>query len=729
MGTGVDMRTSPVQTLPATRLHSSVMDISTGPSNRPSVVMDISTGPGSPLAVSSPIPTEKVNENLSIPENITNTSIITVNSTDGDGDVSTMGPTYIQCRNSSTATLTVPIYRYSTSVGPQLGTTCLTQDDRVSSLDIGEDGDMKKTFWGTRVSANGTPVNQSISASFDPQTLICTTCVKPHSIMPTDGSGFVLVLSDQSFATCLPGTENCVPIVRIEDASLDELFLICREILEKQPIPPGSLFLVGSTSYLAKVGTTIYAQEWIQLVHKFADRWRIGKVGPVPPVLRESTAGITAKLITELRTWFDMVYGTDIEYLKAAWNQVVCNLASQEPDIELGSNEVYTVPLPMSLTNPCLRPVKFCCSSSTAVTAAFDGGATLELLRALLNGLTNIFNCKAHPGDILERALADPEGGKDIENVSPALLMLGGSHCKILATELVGRGYKVTDLCIPGWTPTETNIRLLEEKIGKLEKVESYIVIADFISNYVFRFEQMDGQLAFPYKVGGKYHMLSKVTVCNRDAIVSVLEKLRNIIGQLPGQKIFLPPLPRYLHKGCCGEEGHCEGAEIPSHAPELLGKCLAVRKTMKEYFVANYVNVWVPDTTQQLSPDCTNPGSLANALRLLYANDNVHLTREGYAKMADYIVEIVSSRLSASAHVSGPSRGHIGEKPSSYFWRGFTSPTGSSRKTDRYFSQKHKSFGGGKWRPSPSPYSGGMGRGGRKLLPPPPPSHGRRRY
>ena len=84
--------------------------------------------------------------------------------------------------------------------------------------------------------------------------------------MPSDGVGFVLVMSDQNFATTL---------------TLDELFNLCKEILDRQQIPPGSLFHVGSTSYMAKVGTTIYAQEWISLVRKFTERWWISQVGPL----------------------------------------------------------------------------------------------------------------------------------------------------------------------------------------------------------------------------------------------------------------------------------------------------------------------------------------------------------------------------------------------------------------------------------------------------------------
>ena len=104
----------------------------------------------------------------------------------------------------------------------------------------------------------------------------------------------------------------------------------------------------------------------------------------------------------------------------------------------------------------------------------------------------------------------------------------------------------------------------------------------------------MDGQLSFPYKVGGKYHILSKVMVYGKDSLISVLDKLNNVMGRLPGRKVCLRPLPRYLHKGCYEEEGHCEGEDLPTHAADLLGKCQSIRKSIKESLVSRYSGVWI---------------------------------------------------------------------------------------------------------------------------------------
>jgi len=42
----------------------------------------------------------------------------------------------------------------------------------------------------------------------------------------------------------------------------------------------------------------------------------------------------------------------------------------------------------------------------------------------------------------------------DLSEKLPELIIMGGSHSTILASELTFQGYRFIDLSIPGWTPT-----------------------------------------------------------------------------------------------------------------------------------------------------------------------------------------------------------------------------------------------------------------------------------
>ena len=248
------------------------------------------------------------------------------------------------------------------------------------------------------------------------------------------------------------------------------------------------------------------------------------------------------------------------------------------------------------------------------------------------------------------------------------------------------------------------------QQLKKIENLSGYIAIGDFVSNYVFRFEQDDGQLAFPYKVGGKYHMLNKVTVCSKESLTVALDRLKNIFGLLTGPKICLPPLVRYLYTPCCDAEGHCDGIGTPTHASELMAKCQEVRKQVKNYFAGKPGNIRVPDLMQCMFPDCTNMGSLAAAVGQVSAPDGVHLTKVGYGKVAEVVIETIKNQNAASIFVSGPKGGLAGGKPKSFFWRGFSSPVGTERPRENYFSNKYKHVGkmGSRLHPT--------GRGGEKI-------------
>jgi len=615
------------------------------------------------------------------------------------------------------------------STGPDLGKSTPVANEKIGNLNLLEP-DLLKTFRGSRVTSKGEEVNQSITASFDPATLLCTSCKKEHSIIPSDDYELAIIVSDQNFVPTLSGSSSCVPVIRIEDPTLKELFEICVEILDRYSLPNGTLFLVGSTSHLLEMGSTIYSLDWIKMCRDFNNRWKHVKVGPLPPVLREISPSATTKVLTEIWSWFTKMYGTSTNFPAAAWEKVIKALSdSTDQNLDLANRENYRVALPLSLTCTALTAHKFTVSSCLPCTPAFSGEATDELLHALLQQLSTKFGCNAHPGDILARAPAEQEGAMDTSNTeNGTVIVCGGSNCKRLASLLIEKGVAVTDLTIPGWKPTASNISKLQQDLTALDPAPNSILISDMLSNTVFCFEQLNGSLALPIKSGGTYHLYGKVTVGTKDSVHNVLEKLLPIFRLVPGLKVCLPPLPRYLHHPCCAADGHCEEIGDVTYAPDLLEKTIALRKVLRDFLHSRISNVWVPDTISELTGDCNSLTSKAESLRTFFAEDGVHLSREGADRYADIVKNILDEKIAADIFVSGP------PKPREFFWRGFVSPTGSSRPTNLSASHHNKSAGGGKWRgPSSGARTGSStgprpgGRGGRTY--PPPPSAGRRSY
>jgi len=312
----------------------------------------------------------------------------------------------------------------------------------------------------------------------------------------------------------------------------------------------------------------------------------------------------------------------------------------------------------------------------------------------------------------LVRAPAECEGVKDCTNVT--LIIIGASHLKRIVGHLAREGISVVDLSHPGWTLTDRNITQVLEGLSKLDNLKNAVAVLDLVSNTSFRYENReDGSLSLPYKHDGTYHLDGRVTTCSLETLHSLLGKASVILDALPGLKICLPPLPRYLDRPCCGAEGHCDGVTDPDHATDLMSKCLSLRRQMRDYVTSKGLEkVWIPDTVRQLVPGVSTTKDIATSYCTLMGIDGVHLTEVGYVKLADVIVDTVHERTIVNSVLSGPSG-----SSKSYYWRGFSSPVGSVRPKATLTSYKDSHPGAGKWKDPTnrfaSPYARGRGHYG----------------
>jgi hypothetical protein len=464
-------------------------------------------------------------------------------------------------------------------------------------------------------------------------------------------------------------------------------------------------------------------------------RWRHTKVGPLPPVLREETAATTVRVLVEIRHWYNKVYGNCTSYPVAAWDKVMSILADNtDQSLDLANREVYRIALPSSLTSIALTTHKFTASSCLPATPAFSGEATYELLHALLLQLSTKFGCKAHPEDILAREPAEQEGAMDTGNNNTGKIIIGGgSNCKRLANLLRERGMEIIDLTVPGWTPTTPNITELTSKLTAIDPNKQCIFVSDLLSNVCFGFEQLTGTVALPIKTGGKFHMYGRVSTVSKETLNVVLEKVQPVLSNFPGYKIVLPPLPRYLHNPCCTVPSHCEDIGTPEYPAEILAKTIGLRKIIRDFVHSKISNVWVPDTLAEiLEKGGTVSGTVseqAEGLRYFYAEDGVHMSREGAYVYAEIVNKFIDERITASSSVSGKS------SQKEFFWRGFVSTVGSSRPSNIASFHSNRKTGGGKWRGSGSGSGSDVGSsagsraagwGGRRF----PPAHsGGRKY
>jgi hypothetical protein len=616
-----------------------------------------------------------------------------------------LGSAYQQCKSARAAAMfnhTV----ITADMSQEAGCRASTNIYPVGSLNCVGDTEVLRTFRGTRMSSNNVTVNQNISLSYDPATLQCIVCEKPHSILATGEGGAppILIFSDQNFLPTLSKGCSCVAISRLEDGTLDELVELAAEILGRNQIPVGSLLLLGSANHLHNVGSSLYAINWCYSVEKISSLIRNVKTIPLTPILREDGPGSLGKQLIEISAWFEKVYLNNSLGVLPVWKKLVEILGKTDEDgLDLGFTDMYTVALPCSLSpGSMLVPFKFKVGSSHTTVRGLDSVASNELVRTLLDLLQCNFATVANSEELLSVEPASQiEGGKDISR----LIICGGSNMSKIVPILSNMGYMVVDLTISGWTPTEKNILTLRESIQNLPEVPGTAVILDLLGNVAFRQAQLDGTLALPFKSGGKFHIEGKVHVCNNSSLSTIITSLKPVLDVLAEEFLFCSPIPRFLFNGCCSSPDHCVGTDDDVYVSSLLQETLALRNVCKSALQAlGKKNAWVPDLVGNLLPACNGLKEKAVGLKHIMSADGVHFTKHGYEKLAETVVKCCKTQFEKSVSAASiVSARPAGTRQKTFYWRGFVSPVGSSRPASRTaaYLAAHPG-GGGKWRNKP---------------------------
>jgi hypothetical protein len=290
---------------------------------------------------------------------------------------------------------------------------------------------------------------------------------------------------------------SCIAVVRQEDASLSDLFELSREIFENRRVPEGSVFLFGSASHLARVGTGTYACDWMTVVSRAEKLWRGIRVCPLIPMILSDCPGTLAREIAEIAAWFANIYENNPLGLFSPWASVVSvSETLSEGGIHLPHMDSYKISVPSSLTEQHVHiSMTFCSVSSRPATLhGLPKDNLSALVRLLIETVHRCFQTCASPENYLAR-----------DNVTVAsdtceqkVVLLGASNLGCCAARLRKQGKQVVDLTQPGWLASKENTETLEKKLKEIVCNEQSTLVFDLYGNSSFRFEQFDGSLSMP---------------------------------------------------------------------------------------------------------------------------------------------------------------------------------------------------------------------------------------
>ena len=350
----------------------------------------------------------------------------------GDRDRYNLGINHFQCMAARAASSQVEAT--SISIDATFGTETVVEPELVGTLNPPGDKEVGKTFHGARAKRGSDTVNQSVTFSIDPDSLICIQCEKEHEFLQADGKPVVIIASDQNYVPVWP-TSNCetnVAVLRIANGGLHELADMLMEIFDRKNLPDGTVVLVGSVSHLHRVGVGSYSREWTQVVGRLGRRWPNIRVCPLAPLIRENCPGGVAREIIELASWLSKVYSGSINGFRDLWNLVVTRTIERSAgQTSLNSVESYTITVPASLEqNSLAKPTTFYSTSSRpSILYGIDQGTVSELLDATKNVLNRDFNISVGTGGNSPPASAMDSGV--FENVKRVVLV-GASILKQL---------------------------------------------------------------------------------------------------------------------------------------------------------------------------------------------------------------------------------------------------------------------------------------------------------
>jgi hypothetical protein len=691
--------TSPTTEQPAThRLHRSLEDIRGHPQNTMGDILDH----GSPASGGIPDPTlldvdsdgqtdaqeigyigssSNITDTIRDNENLTVTPMaVDTGSTSDTSD----NPLYLQCR---TARRTGHNDKLVSITGDSTFGSCVSsQSPHIGNLP--DHAGLNETFHGSRVREGSDTVNQSISVSFDPSKLVCVTCKTGHQILGKKPA--TVFFSDQNFIASMAGSGNtCLNIVRMEDASLSDLYRLSCEILGNTRLPEGSVLMFGSASYLSRVGSGLYAKDWTSLVSSIEKKFPGIRICPLIPLILTDSPGSLAREISEVAAWLATVYENNPLGLLEPWTAVAVAMESLSVgSVTLPNMDTYKVAMPQSLSELSpLCSLTFCAVSSRPVTLRGLPKDTLcELVRTLIQTVNRDFQSCSNPEEFLVREPMAEEPDTKAQKV----ILLGASNLGRCADHLKNLGISVIDLTSPGWIATPDNVSALLEKLNSITCSNSDRLVLDLYGNLSYRFRQFDGTVSLPYKSDGRYHLAGDVVACP----IAVFKKIVESTSPLFTAKkycsiVVVPPLPRYLYGGCCRLAGHCSNVSKQDHPGKLLGEVTGLRNCLKQHIAGlGLVNCRVLDTCCVAS--CTPTADLqtrVSALKEVTAKDHIHFTAEGYANLVQQVLSTRNPPQTTPSHRLDAKK---------YYWRGFRSTVGAisvagSARSARGYHKAHR--------------------------------------
>jgi hypothetical protein len=326
----------------------------------------------------------------------------------------------------------------------------------------------------------------------------------------------IFCLSDQNFSPSLPCSNGeCLKIMRVEDASLNEIVTGFLDLTRGKEIPTGSVILLFSASHLLLRGVAGYMADYMEEVGRINAVFRGGLICShgIPILSSGIKDSSLVRAILELGEWLKI---SGELFPHKSW-VALSSLILLEKCNGSFVTEIFRHPMPIKgsyftrswvsggWTSPCgVQP----CSPENEKT----------LVQTLVREVNSIFNA----GLGLEPIMASGHIVVQEENRKPKFLIIGGSHALQEGEVLAGKGYEVITCAVSGWRANKTASEEMAEKVQEALRglCEDDIIVVHCCDNTAFMARTEDGgDLPIRRLITGEFHVEGDLVVASKERL------------------------------------------------------------------------------------------------------------------------------------------------------------------------------------------------------------------
>jgi hypothetical protein len=262
------------------------------------------------------------------------------------------------------------------------------------------------------------------------------------------------------------------------------------------------------------------------------------------------------------------------------------------------------------------------------------------------------------------------ESGTDSELEGKRFIIIGASHASRLANALEELGATIVDISVPGWKISESSV---EDMKGELSSVlgeefsgETFIIYQLYDNSMYWSCDE-DGHRSLPVKSGdNKYHIPGRVVFVEREKFKELfLLSLPLLRAGQNHTKILLSPLMRYVSSGCCTNASHMTNRREKTLQVPWEERWVRWGLWLQDFAFTRRIRNFAVLCPNQL---CQGEGDITDraiAVKNMWS-DPVHLTVEGYQKLAENLIsKMLEVKLSRATEAKSATEARIPDRAS----------------------------------------------------------------